>query len=152
MSHTGSAMLSRAQSSIAVAGATGRLGELDVIIVHRRPAYVVQLEGQVLVKTLLTTFKPFFSRVVALTWNASSSRAKELAALGAEVIEICLEGIKPSDEEHIRSALREVDIMVNVLGVTSAQTKNLIAAAAIESGVKVYFPSEFCVYVYLKAT
>lgn len=107
--------------------------------------YVAQ--GQVLVKTLLTTFKPFFSRIVALTRDATSSRARELAALGAEVVEIRLEDIKPSDEEHIRSAMRELDIMVNVLGPASAQAKDLIAAAAIESGVKVYFPSEFGVYV-----
>ncbi|EJD02544.1 NAD-binding protein [Fomitiporia mediterranea MF3/22] len=125
MSHTTSAMLSRAQSSIVVAGATGRL-------------------GYVITETLLTTFKPFFHRVVALTRDASLSRAQTLAALGAEVTQIRL------DEEHsdnindnLRNALKGTDIVVNVLGVTSARVKDVVAEAAIEAGVKVYFPSEF---------
>ncbi|KAL5511054.1 hypothetical protein ACEPAH_4269 [Sanghuangporus vaninii] len=126
MSHTGSAMLSRAQSSVAVAGATGRL-------------------GYVITEKLLTTFKPFFSRVVAITRDASSQKARALASLGAELHEVHLDDPALGDEvkASLRSSMNEIDIVVNALGMTSAQVKDVVVEAAIEADAKVYFPSEF---------
>ncbi|KAL5532534.1 hypothetical protein ACEPAF_4308 [Sanghuangporus sanghuang] len=125
MSHTGSAMLSRAQSSVAVAGATGRL-------------------GYVITEKLLTTFKPFFSRVVAITRDASSPKAKALASLGAELHEVHLDDPALGEvKAALRSSMNEIDVVVNALGMTSAQVKDVVAETAIEAGAKVYFPSEF---------
>ncbi|KAI5121372.1 hypothetical protein M0805_001185 [Coniferiporia weirii] len=124
MSHTTSALLSRGQSAIAIAGATGRL-------------------GQVITETLLTTFKPFFSRVIALTRDSSSSKAQDLAALGAELAEVRLDGGGEEIVAQLRNAFQGVDIVVNVLGMTDALVKDVVAQEAIGAGAKVYFPSEF---------
>ncbi|OCB86111.1 NAD-binding protein [Sanghuangporus baumii] len=118
-------MLSRAQSSVAVAGATGRL-------------------GYVITEKLLTTFKPFFSRVVAITRDASSPKAKALASLGAELHEVHLDDPALGEvKAALRSSMNEIDVVVNALGMTSAQVKDVVAETAIEAGAKVYFPSEF---------
>lgn len=143
-------MLSRAQASVAIAGATGHLGASDFYQVRNRIDIDINfLAGYVITETFLTTFKPFFSRVVALTRDATSPKALTLARLGATVSEVPLD----DQEQHsvntsrLREALMGIDIVINVLGMTSMRMKDLLAEVAIEAGAKVYFPSEFGVYV-----
>ncbi|THG98277.1 hypothetical protein EW145_g7451 [Phellinidium pouzarii] len=124
MSHTTSAMLSRAQSAVAVAGATGNLG------------WIVS-------EAFLTTFKPFFSRILILSRNLSSSRAQALSALGAELVHVRLDEVNPENAKSLQDVFAGIDILVNVLGRSDACVHDMLAEAAIQAGVKVYFPSEF---------
>ena len=100
---------------------------------------LIYYEGQVIVEVLTTTFKPFFSRVVALSRSYSSPDATRLAELGAEVRQMPDGLVLDSLVEQLKG----VDIFVNALGSTDLESKNALARAAITAGVAVYFPSEF---------
>ncbi|KAH8116734.1 NAD-binding protein [Phellopilus nigrolimitatus] len=128
MSHTTSALLSRSQSVVAVAGATGRL-------------------GQVITETFLTTFKPFFSRVIVFTRDPTSPKAQGLAALGAELAQFSFDQSSSESAGRLQESLKGVDIVANVLNQVDVRLKDMLAEAAVEVGAKVYFPSEFGVYV-----
>lgn len=70
-----------------------------------------------------------------LTRSVTSSKAKQLIAEGAEAIAV--------DGKPTAESLKGVDVFVNVLGEISEAVKNAYAKAAVEAGVKVYFPSEY---------
>lgn len=93
----------------------------------------------------MTTFKPFFSRVVVISRSTSSSKAQSLAALGAELIQTSF------DEKELLEALKGIDIVVNALGSTELRTKDAIAEAVVGASVAIYFPSEFGMYVLSRA-
>ena len=75
----------------------------------------------------------------------SSSKAKSLASLGAELHEVHFDDPELGDgvKAALRKSMEGMDVVVNALGVTNAQVKDMVAEAAINAGVKVYFPSEF---------
>ncbi|THH05095.1 hypothetical protein EW146_g9997 [Bondarzewia mesenterica] len=128
MSFTTSIGLSRGQMVVAIAGATGNLGSSICPIF------------------LTTPFKVFFSRVVVITRNADTERAVYLASLGAEVHRVPAgfqNGL--SSKEALRTALRSVDVLINVLGHTAESERfaGELVDAALDSDVAVYFPSEF---------
>ena len=109
------------------------------------PSIFCGVSGQVIAETFLTTFKPFFSRVVVISRSTSSSKALSLAALGAELIQTSF------DEKELLEALKGVDIVVNALGSTELRTKDAIAEAVVGASVAIYFPSEFGMYVLSRA-
>ncbi|KAH9949131.1 hypothetical protein B0H21DRAFT_729657 [Amylocystis lapponica] len=120
MSYLTSTRLSRAQYVVAIAGATGNLGrEVSEIF--------------------LTSYRPFFSRVLALVRDPYSNGSIVLAAKGAELHHVTETDPRPSLEK----ALRGVDVVINVLGAASADFKDALFDVALKSGAKVYFPSEF---------
>jgi len=83
-------------------------------------------------------YRPFFKRVICPTRDANSSAAKALADLGAEVRQV-----DPASAQAWKNVLKGVDVVVNTMAGQVVDVNNLIADAAVESGVKVYFPSEF---------
>ena len=79
----------------------------------------------------------------------SSSKAKSLASLGAELHEVHFDDPELGDgvKAALGKSMEGIDVVVNALGVTNAQVKDMVAEAAINAGAKVYFPSEFGVCV-----
>ncbi|OCH93284.1 NAD(P)-binding protein [Obba rivulosa] len=120
MSNLTSTRLSRGQYVLAIAGATGRL-------------------GKALSEVFLTTYRPFFSSVRVLVRDPSSEAARALAQKGAEVHHIDLSNLHDS----LSAALRGVDVVVNALATSAAELSDAVFDAALESGVRVYFPPEF---------
>lgn len=81
------------------------------------------------------------SKVIILTRDTTSANAKALTALGAEAVQA-------SDDSISAKHLEGVDVFVNTLsGRAPAETTKRYADAAAAAKVKVYFPSEFGVYV-----
>lgn len=81
------------------------------------------------------------SRVLILTRNLTSEKAKALKHAGATLVEI---GSQVTPE-----TLKGVDVLVNCLGHgVPAQERESLFKAALESGVKVYFPTEYGVWVW----
>ncbi|KAI0059293.1 NAD(P)-binding protein [Artomyces pyxidatus] len=121
MSFNVSSRLSRGQSVIAIAGATGNL-------------------GMVIARTLLShTYRPFFSRVVVLTRDSASQNARMLADLGADV-----HVLWGDIHDALRSALRGVDVLINALGrAPGSEVPDALIQIAAEARVALYFPSEF---------
>ena len=138
MSYLSTTRLSRARYVVAIAGATGRLGEHTVHYLLRDYLLIV-ITGKEVSEVFLTTYRPFFSRVLALVRDPSSEGAKALAAQGAELHQVSDANPGPS----LAQALRGVDVVVNVLGAASAEFKDALFDAALGADVKVYFPSEF---------
>lgn len=144
MAHTASALLSRGRSVIAVAGATGRFGGSLCRLYCGCLTYSVA--GRIFTETLLSPpFKSFFSRVVALTRDASSEIAVSLKKRGAELVQVA-EGY--SEAAQLRESLKGVDILVSALNRTDRKALDGLAEAAIDSGVVVYFPAEYGTYVF----
>ncbi|TDL24323.1 hypothetical protein BD410DRAFT_786439 [Rickenella mellea] len=108
----------------AIAGATGNLG--------------LSITRQFLSPTL----KPHLSRIIALTRDPSSAKANELRNLGAEI-----RAVDSSSDDSLRTALEGADVVVNAIGSRSGDMKEKVLDAAVAVGAKVYFPSEFGVYV-----
>lgn len=80
------------------------------------------------------------NRVLVLTRSATSAPAQDLEARGAEVIVI--EGAPTA--EHFQG----IDVLINVLSdKVPPEVRDTYAQAAVEAGVKVYFPNEFVAYV-----
>ncbi|KAG8947804.1 hypothetical protein FRC04_010290 [Tulasnella sp. 424] len=103
--------------NVVVAGGTGHLGKL-------------------ISKTLLSpVYRPSqVNRVVVLSRDDSSPVAQELKALGAEIHT----GPVTAD------TLKGIDVVINAWGfMVPGDIKNALVRAAVEAGVKVYFPSEF---------
>ncbi|GBE78915.1 putative pinoresinol-lariciresinol reductase 3 [Sparassis crispa] len=120
MSYLTSTRLSRAQYVVAIAGATGTLGR-EVTAVF------------------LGSYRPFFSRVIALVRDPSSSGAQALAAKGAELHQLSESDPLPS----LVKALEGVDVVVNALPPGPENVQDALVKASVERGVKVYFPSEY---------
>ncbi|KAG8927419.1 hypothetical protein FRC01_007518 [Tulasnella sp. 417] len=109
--------MSSSSINVVVAGGTGHLGK------H-------------ISKTLLSqVYKPSqINRVVILSRDDSSPTAQELKALGAEIYT----GPVQAD------TLRGIDVVINAWGfMVPGDIKDALVKAAVDAGVKVYFPSEF---------
>ncbi|KAG8894336.1 hypothetical protein FRC00_009080 [Tulasnella sp. 408] len=109
--------MSSSPINVVVAGGTGTLGKL-------------------ISKTLLSSvYRPSqVGRVVVLSRDDSSPVALELKALGAEIHT----GPVQAD------TLKGIDVVINALGfMVPGDIKNALVKAAVDAGVKVYFPSEF---------
>ncbi|KIO27366.1 hypothetical protein M407DRAFT_191683 [Tulasnella calospora MUT 4182] len=109
--------MSSSSINVVVAGGTGHLGKL-------------------ISKTLLSpVYRPGqINRVVVLSRDDSSSVAQELKALGAEIHT----GPVQAD------TLKGIDVVINAWGfMVPGDIKNALVRAAVDAGVKVYFPSEF---------
>ncbi|KZT68006.1 NAD(P)-binding protein [Daedalea quercina L-15889] len=115
-----STKLSRASYTIALVGATGSLG--------REVANV-----------FLTSYKPFFSRVIVTARDTTTAEAKALAEKGAELVLVSAADPLGS----FTKAFEGADAVVNVIGSAPNDFKDAIGEAAIKSGAKVYFPSEY---------
>ncbi|KAG9019440.1 hypothetical protein FRB90_002263 [Tulasnella sp. 427] len=103
--------------NVAIAGATGHLGPNVVRAFLDVSVYPSQVE-----------------RVAIFTRNTASDSAQALRLSGAEVIEG-----EPTSEN-----LKSIDVLVNLLSdQVSPDTRNSYAQAAIDAGVRVYFPNEF---------
>jgi len=103
--------------TVAVAGATGLLGK-PIVRALLSPQYYPKEVGRVI----------FFTR------DPNSPASQELKALGGEPVQ----GSISAD------LLKGVDVLVNSLaGHSSPDLLNEYAKAAVDAGVKVYFPTEF---------
>lgn len=95
--------------------------------------------GQHITKLFLSSgFRPFFSRVILPTRDASSPIAKALADQGAEV-----RAVNAEDVNALAQILQGVDVVINVLASTASAAKEALLEASVKTGVKVYFPCEF---------
>ena len=91
----------------------------------------------------LTSYKPFFSRIIVTARDTTTPAAKGLAEQGAELVVV-----SPLDPvASFTKAFQGVDAVVNLLGATPHEFRDAVGEAAIKSGVAVYFPSEYGSYV-----
>lgn len=118
---------SHRQYAVAIAGGTGLIGR-SVAEIFLSPAYHSQ-----------------FSRVVIFTRNPVSPAALELEKQGAEVVKVTFDNEDPEDAAALKRALEGVDVVVNAIVSTpiAAPGMKVLVKAAVNAGVKVYFPSEF---------
>lgn len=104
------------------------------------PITISYSSGAPLTRALLSeTYYPSkISRVIIITRDSTSAKAKALIELGAEAIQA-------SDDSAISAEnLKGVDVLINALSVyASAETVNHYAKAAADAKVKIYFPPEF---------
>jgi len=113
--------LSRAQYVVAIVGSTRHQAWKDVADIF------------------LTSYRPFFSRVIAVVPDPSSPSAKALAEQGAEI-----RHIDPADPLlSFTQAFEGVDVVISAVGRSTLEYKDALFQAALDSGVKVYFPSEY---------
>ncbi|KIO31662.1 hypothetical protein M407DRAFT_4953 [Tulasnella calospora MUT 4182] len=103
--------------NVAIAGGTGNLG----VPVTRA--------------FLSSTVRPSqVNRVVVLTRDASSAKAKELQSLGAEIYDGTVDA----------KALQGIDVVVNTYShYLPGEVSENLAKAAADAGAKVYFPNEY---------
>ncbi|KAG9004674.1 hypothetical protein FRB94_002516 [Tulasnella sp. JGI-2019a] len=107
--------------TVAIAGGTGNIGT-HVVKAFLNPSIHLNT----------------FPRVLVLTRNSNSHAAKELEKLGAELVQT--DGLL--EAEALRS--KSVDVLVSCLGQNVAiEEKGALYKAAIDGGVKVYFPTEY---------
>lgn len=103
--------------------------------------------GKEVANIFLTSYKPFFYRIVITARDTTTPEAKALAEKGAELVPV-----NPLDPvTSFTSAFQGVDAVVNLLGATPHEYRDAVGEAAIKSGVAVYFPSEYGTYVPLPA-
>ena len=95
----------------------------------------------------LASYKPFFSRIVVTARDTTTPEAKALAEQGAELALV----IPLDPAGSFTQAFQGADAVVNLLGKTPQEFRNAVGEAAIKSGVAVYFPSEYGVYVLRQA-
>ncbi|KAH9922257.1 uncharacterized protein B0H18DRAFT_1018780 [Fomitopsis serialis] len=120
MSYTMSTKLSRASYTVALVGATGGL-------------------GKEVANVFLTSYKPFFSRVVVTARDITTADAKALAEKGSELVQI-----NPVDPvASLGRAFEGVDAVVSLVGKAPTEFRDAVGEAAIKSGAKVYFPTEY---------
>ncbi|KAH9942385.1 uncharacterized protein BXZ73DRAFT_74651 [Epithele typhae] len=100
-----------------------------------REGFVQELSYVCLLETLLTDFRSAFPTVRITIRAVNSPKARELAALGAELY---------SFEDSLETVLNGADVVINTLPthIPAADGKKIIAAVAA-SPAKVYFMSEF---------
>ncbi|TFY64554.1 hypothetical protein EVJ58_g2536 [Rhodofomes roseus] len=115
-----STKLSRSSYTVVLVGATGGL-------------------GKEVANVFLSSYKPFFSRIIVTVRDTTTPAAKELAEQGAELVTISTVGAVAS----LTKAFEGVDAVVNLLGRAPDEFRDAVGEAAVKSGAKVYFPSEF---------
>ena len=93
----------------------------------------------------LASYRPFFSQVVVTARDTTAPEAKALAEQGAELAPV--NSVDPV--ASFMQAFQGADAVVNLLGKTPHEFRDAVGDAAIRSGVAVYFPSEYGVYVSL---
>ena len=83
--------------------------------------------------------------MIVLTRNANSPAALELAVQGAEIIKVTFDDGDPEDVATLKHALVGIDVVVNAIASSpvAASGMKVLVKAAVEAGVRVYFPSEF---------
>jgi len=108
-----------ASITVAIAGGSGNIG-FEITRAFLDPQY----------------YPSKFGKVIVLTRNPASDKAKALEKHGATLVEV---GEVISSEN-----LEGVDVVVNALTHdASTEARDAVAKAAAEAKVKVYFPSEF---------
>ncbi|KZT64190.1 hypothetical protein DAEQUDRAFT_741441 [Daedalea quercina L-15889] len=97
--------------------------------------------GKEVANVFLTSYKPFFSRIIVPARDTTTVVAKVLTDKGAELVPI--NPVEPLGS--FSKAFEGVDVVINLIGdnLNSYDFKDAIGEAAIKSGAKVYFPSEF---------
>jgi len=113
--------------AVAIAGGTGLIGK------------------SIAEKFLSPAYHSRFPRVTIFTRNTSLPAAVELVKQGAEVVKVAFDDGDPEDVALLKSALEGVDVVVNAIVSTPAAAPGMkvLVKAAVNAGVKVYFPSEF---------
>lgn len=102
----------------------------------RDPTLTIILTGESITTVLLTEFRERFPTVRVFTRDPSSAAAQGLAKKGAEVVAL--------DIDSLEGALAGVDAIANILPtVLPEDVRKKVNDAAIKSGAKVYFLSEF---------
>lgn len=72
---------------------------------------------------------------------------ENLAKLGGEIVPVDLESV-----ENLTQKLAGVDVVVNILPGHATAAKDALLQATVNVGAKVYFPSEYGMYVLLFVT
>lgn len=120
MSYAMSTRLSRASYVVALVGATGDLGN------H-------------VANVFLTSYRPFFSKIVVIARDTTTASAKQLAAQGAE-----LRQVNSADPvQSFAQAFAGVDVVVSLVGNAPLECKDALFDGALKAGVKAYLPSEY---------
>lgn len=144
MSYTSASRLSRGQTSVAIAGATGDLGTARV---HRLSDFIVSLispVGFAIASILLgSQYKPFFSRVVVITRSVQSANARRLESSGATLHEIPAASDRQIQQQALNEALKGVDVVIDVLNHEAVELAEDLFDAALAQNVCVYVPSDF---------
>ena len=99
--------------------------------------------GRDVADVFLTSYKPFFSRVIVTARDTSTPHAKALAEKGAELVQVSA----AEPVEGFLKAFEGVDAAVNLLGQAPPEYGDAVGEAAIKSAAAVYFPSEYGSYV-----
>ena len=102
----------------------------------RSGSRILSTSGIHLSKIFLTEYRTTFSTVRVTTRTADSSKAQELAKLGAE--------LHPHAPTALDAVLSGADVVVNALSADVQNAYNdTLAAALARHDVKVYFLGEF---------
>lgn len=131
--------------SVAIVGGTGRLGEHTCPVICMPSAHESRdLPGYEISRVFLDEFRTTFPIVRVLTRDPSTAKAQHLASKGAM--------LQVLDQENVAQSLLETfihaDVVINALNVTAPRAlKKQVAEAAVKSGARVYFLSEFGVCV-----
>ncbi|EAW12303.1 isoflavone reductase family protein [Aspergillus clavatus NRRL 1] len=110
---------------VAIAGATGHLGKY------------------VLSAFLSAPFHSYFSEIIVLSRDKNPTLPKQYDDRGATLT------IRTYDETNLPAALDGVNILVNTIGASGHAFKEKLLRALPQTGVQVYFPSEFGVDHYV---
>ncbi|EED84085.1 predicted protein [Postia placenta Mad-698-R] len=116
-----STKVSQAQYTVAIVGATGDLGKYVT---------AVYLSDQ---------YRTHFSKVIAVVRDPESPGARKLAEAGAELRRVDAANALSS----FTRAFSGVDVVVNTVSNAPVRYHDALFDGALQSGVKVYFPSEF---------
>lgn len=92
---------------------------------------------------LESPYKPFFSRVVAITRSAQSANARRLESLGATLHEIPAASDHHVQKQALNEALKSIDIVIDVLNHEANEFAEYLFEAALAQNVCVYFSGEF---------
>lgn len=112
--------MSTAQPVVAIVGATGNLGN-DVA------------------HAFLNHYRSHFSKVISVVRDPTSVASRKLADAGAE-----LRQVDQTDAVlSFARAFAGADVVVNAVSNASLEYHDALFDGALQSGVKVYFPSEF---------
>lgn len=147
MSYTSTARLSRGQTSVGIAGATGNLGAAPsscLFVLRCKMMILTDHEGFAIASVFLgPQYKPFFSRVVAITRSAQSENAKRLESLGAVLCEVPAGSDREAHKQALNDALKSTDVVIDVLNHEAEELAEDLFEVALAQNACVYIPSEF---------